>query len=89
MRGFTVNSNVHGKRIILVDNEDYPKLEKHTWGIKTSCGNNRQPVAYTTIDGYHYLMHRMIAEKYNSGDFKVRHNSKNTLDNRKVNLLIG
>lgn len=61
---------------ILVSDEDWPTLMKHTWTFSR--------YASTTIDGKPIRMHKLLMG--NKRGFKVDHINKNPRDNRRSNL---
>lgn len=69
--------------IILLDDDDFDKLNKYQWKV-TQRSKNGTFYVYTTINGQRKLMHRMIMDT--KPDEVVHHINQIGLDNRKENL---
>lgn len=73
--------------VVLVDDDDYPLLSRHTWCILK--GNSGRPYAYTHVylgEGKRkalQMTHLIMGNKWN-----VDHRNNNPLDNRKENLRV-
>lgn len=71
-------SKKHGKFIMLIDKEDYDKLENKSISI-TRCGNK-----FYAQDSKRNRIHQLVGGKKEG--MMVDHINRNTLDNRKCNL---
>ena len=84
----TVNSKTHGKKIFLIDDEDYEKIKDYTWCI-VKDKNSGNFYVRTSVRGDRFkkiLLHRLILDCY---DKKIiDHSDGNTLNNKKNNLRI-
>lgn len=70
---------------VLVDDEDYALLNRHTWFVRsTSCGNN--PYAATNLPRVNNRLSLLPMHYFIMGRNYVDHVNGNTLDNRRENL---
>lgn len=68
---------------VMVDDEDFPKLNKYTWGLKKDyCGEYAQSIM--DIVKWPRLMHRAILNRFDK--VLVIHKDGNGLNNKKSNL---
>ena len=84
---YIVNSKVHGKQIIILDNDDYENIVKN----KIKLWINYAPTVHSCYaifwkDNKRIRLHRFITNC--PKDKVVDHINHNTLDNRKCNLRI-
>lgn len=87
MKTLKINSSKYGLINVLLDDEDYERIEKDFKNLKWTVTKNRNKLyAQKTVNGKHIYLHRYIMNcpkgKY------VDHINHNTLDNRKQNLRI-
>jgi hypothetical protein len=82
MKIITVNSNTHGQKHILVDDDDYPFLKTKTWCILKDTTHGK---FYAVTSPENTRMHRLVM-KVTAIETKVDHKNHNGLDNRKKNL---
>jgi hypothetical protein len=89
MKEIEINSKVHGKQVVLVDDEDYEELSKYTWvvskGQKTLYANRSFMINYVTTI---IPMHRAIMGLEKGDRRTVDHIDGNGLNNQKYNLRI-
>ena len=87
---FIIKSPKYGEKTVLIDDEDWPHVSRHTWGVHIFGGNLNRP--YITAQLWRdkkqstLLLHRLIMNC--PKDKIVDHINHNTLDNRKINLRI-
>jgi len=78
----SVKSKKFGQTIVLLDEDDYLKVEKYS--LSLFINRRRLYVRLSFINGKRYLLHRYLM---NAPECKVvDHINHNTLDNRKENL---
>lgn len=87
MKTLNINSSKYGLINVLLDDEDYERIEKDFKNLKWTVTKNRNKLyAQKRINGKNIYLHRYIMScpkgKY------VDHMNHNTLDNRKQNLRI-
>lgn len=76
--------------VVLIDDEDYPVISRHSWAITYSEGNassHKRSYALTTLNTYEgakktVMMHNLIM----GFGKQIDHVNGNTFDNRKCNL---
>lgn len=69
-----------GSRSVMVDDEDYDELSKHTWYISA------RGYAQALIDGKMTLMHRLIMQP--PDDMHIDHRDRDKTNNQRTNLRI-
>lgn len=87
MKTLKINSSKYGLINVLLDDEDYERIEKDFKNLKWTITKNRNKFyVQKTVNDKHIYLHRYIMncpkDKY------VDHINHNTLDNRKQNLRI-
>lgn len=86
MKKIRVESKKYGILDILVDNDDYEKLQKNFNNLKWSITKNHNGLyAQKRVNKKNIYLHRYIMNNPNG---IVDHKNLNTLDNRKSNLRI-
>lgn len=87
MASFTITSK-HGQFEVLVDDEDYERVMKHSWHVSFRSSQDKSYLQVrTNINGKKVRLHRFIMNIEKS-KLEVDHLNFNTLDNRKNNLKV-
>ena len=81
MKAFKLESKTHGIHEVLVDDEDWPLIQRHRWTLKKI---GKTFYVTTTTRDRKYL-HRLIMD---CGSLKVDHVDRNGLNNQRNNLRI-
>lgn len=79
---YSIKTKKHGVIDILIDAEDLPLVESHSWHFVCVKGIPRY--ARTVIDGKAITLHRLLLNA--KSGVVVDHKDHNTLNNTKVNL---
>jgi len=80
---FNIDSK-HGNFIILIDDEDFERISKHSWSISK---NGKYIRVETRIKSKLIRLHRFILN-LKPGDPEVDHRDRNPLNNQKNNLRV-
>ena len=89
MTTIVINSPKHGIFKILIDDEDFERVNQYRWCISKKSNNLFYAVRYKMIkkERSSQLLHRFIIGDECDG-MLVDHINRNTLDNRKCNLRV-
>lgn len=79
MKEIIIDSSIHGRHVILLDDEDFDKISKYKWRVNKN-GRYLRPV--TTSKGL--KVHHFVIPKKEG--FVIDHIDKNTFNNQKNNL---
>lgn len=80
MREILVRGGRNAGLVILVDDEDYPKVERYRW---RAVRDHNTFYAYARVNGRHTSMHQLLM---NGGGRMIDHIDRNGLNNQRNNL---